>query len=82
MYERQYGDNLYNKDKRLKLKWDWSRIASLISPKELKKWTHFQCSEAEFKDWTLKVIQWQNSYEANISSKSARIAVLRIIKHD
>ncbi len=60
MYERHKGDDLLCDDPRLKRGWEWSRIASGYNLKELKKWTHFQCSESKFDGWELTVCQWGN----------------------
>ena len=77
MYERKFGDNLCNKDKRLRLKWKWSRIASQIPDAELRKWTHFQCSFAEIAHWELEATQWGSKeevdYKATISFDYNRI---------
>ena len=57
MYKRHKGDDLLKEDLRLKYKWDWSRIASGYTKKQLDSWTHFQSSEAKIKGWTLEVSQ-------------------------
>lgn len=69
MYERHDGDDLLPDDPRLKCKWEWSRIASLISNEEIETWTHFQVSKAYIKNFKLSVIQWGNKpvyYEAAV----------------
>jgi hypothetical protein len=67
-YERHKGDDLLSNDHRLKYKWRWVRSASEISEKDLKKWTHFQCSSCNVGNWELEAIQWGScddiSYEA------------------
>ncbi len=79
MYERKYGDDLLRKDKRLKYKWKWSRVASQITEEEIKKWTHFQVSECERGNWTLEAVQWGSElpyYEAVIRYGSSRMAAI------
>lgn len=66
MYERQAGDDLCSKDKRLKYKWVWTRIACQIPADEIKKWTHFQCSHANIGRWTLESVQWASDYEVRV----------------
>jgi len=77
MYERQIGDNLLSKDKRLKYNWRWSRIASQIPEEELRKWTHFQCSGCKIREWELEATQWGSgddvTYEATIDYNGAYI---------
>lgn len=81
MYEKEFGDDILSKDKRLKHKWVWSRIASQIDKEEIKKWTHFQVSESKVYDWTLKAIQWGGGetvrYEARIEYIGHHIACSR-----
>jgi hypothetical protein len=71
LYERKHGDDLLSDDPRLRYKWEWSRVASQIPAEELKKWTHFQCSQAVIGDWTLETTQWSDddtvSYEATVT---------------
>ena len=69
-YHREKGDNLYSKDKHLKYKWQWSRIASGRTTEEIKKWTHFQSSAAQVGEWELDATQWgaeDITYEANVN---------------
>ena len=56
-YHREFGDDLFNKDQRLKYYWAWSRSASCFTTKQLKNWTHFQVSFCDVGDWMLKVVQ-------------------------
>lgn len=83
-YTRQKGDDLLSKDKRLRYKWEWSRIASGIDEEELKKWTHFQCSQCKVGNWHLRAIQWGHgedvSYEAEISYNNSDIISQREFK--
>ena len=68
-YERHKGDGLLSKDKRLKYHWRWSRVASRLSPKEIKAMTHFQCSFAKIGNWEIEATQWHGEpvyYEASI----------------
>lgn len=78
MYNRQFGDNLCKNNKKLKLTWEWSRVASGYSTKELRSWTHFQCSKSSLDDWVLESIQWGSdewvNYEARIQYMSNLIA--------
>ncbi len=78
MYERKFGDNLCGRDKRLKLNWKWSRIASQYSEEELKKWTHFQCSISSLGSWELEATQWGDNenvnYEAIIAYEGNRVS--------
>jgi len=58
MYERHKGDDLLSKDRRLKYSWQWSRVAARIPKEEIRKWTHFQVSEAYVGDWEINATQW------------------------
>lgn len=76
MYERHKGDDLLSDDPRLKRKWQWRRIASGYTLKQLKKWTHFQCSESRFNGWELSVCQWGSSpkyYSSEVRYNSEHI---------
>ena len=77
-YDREFGDNLCSKDKRLTRKWKWTRVASRISEEDIKKWTHFQCSEAKVGVWGLEALQWGSGekvrYEASIMYLGNQIA--------
>ena len=74
---REKGDNLCSKDKHLKYKWQWSRIASQRTREQTKNWTHFQCSESEVGEWELGATLWGSGenvrYEATISFKGNQI---------
>ena len=73
-YARAFGDDLLSKDKRLKYKWVWTRVASRISEEEeIKKWTHFQCSESKIGDWELEANQVPENWNGSIVSYEARI---------
>ena len=81
MTEREFGDDLCAEDPRLKLKWEWNRVASQCSEEEIKQMTHFQTSNAKYKDWELCVVQWTDrsketevSYEVQIKYEGNRIA--------
>lgn len=78
MYKRKFGDNLCSTDKRLKLNWIWSRIASQYSEEEIKKWNHFQCSISNLGKWELEATQWKDgenvNYEATIAYQGNRVS--------
>jgi len=68
MYDREPGDDLLSTDKRLKYKWKWSRIATQIDEEEIKKWTHFQCSQAFINGFELEAAQWGSDEDVTYGS--------------